>query len=362
MKISIYGAGGNGKIFLECIPKEDISVSYYIDEFSSEKEYKGIPIYRIKDIKDKSLPVFVSVSCLSTKIAEELREHGFTNVYDFNQSVNKLPLILQTFLPKMPWFSNSVKLIDEEKVSKLFNIITDKYSLDKVDQILNFRKNLDVKNYLKNDNLTQYFPEDIRLFENLNEPIRMIDCGAFTGDTLESVINQVNNNGLIFESVFLMEPDSKNIQAIHKKLPQIYTGGFCITVVPVGVWSENKVLNFNSNGASSKTVTCQSNLDNLNQVYVLSIDNMFLFAKPNFIKMDIEGAELEALKGASECIKKHTPVLAISIYHSPSDLWEIPLFIHSLNKNYEFYIRVHGDVGLETVLYCKPKPSGLYVK
>ena len=72
----------------------------------------------------------------------------------------------------------------------------------------------------------------------------------------------------------------------------------------------------------------------------------------SFIKMDIEGAETEAIKGASTIIKEHRPALAISIYHKPSDLWEIPLLIHSLNPDYSFFISQHAAILTETVLYC----------
>jgi hypothetical protein len=68
--------------------------------------------------------------------------------------------------------------------------------------------------------------------------------------------------------------------------------------------------------------------------------------------MDIEGAELEALKGASETIIKHKPNLAISLYHKPQDLWEIPNFIKSLRNDYKFYLRSHGHLTFDSVLYC----------
>ena len=68
--------------------------------------------------------------------------------------------------------------------------------------------------------------------------------------------------------------------------------------------------------------------------------------------MDIEGAEIEALQGAQNTIKKYKPTLAISLYHKPEHLFTIPLLINSWNLGYKFYIRSHGNNLLETVLYC----------
>jgi len=86
-----------------------------------------------------------------------------------------------------------------------------------------------------------------------------------------------------------------------------------------------------------------------------SIDNILARAESDrvtFIKMDIEGSELEALKGAEKSIIKWRPRLAISIYHKPEDILEIPAYLLGLVPDYNFYIR-HYSSGLhETVLYA----------
>lgn len=75
--------------------------------------------------------------------------------------------------------------------------------------------------------------------------------------------------------------------------------------------------------------------------------------KVTFIKMDVEGSELKALHGAKKSIKKHLPRLAISIYHKPEDIVEIPEYILSLHNGYQFYIRHHVPwLNNETVLYA----------
>lgn len=78
----------------------------------------------------------------------------------------------------------------------------------------------------------------------------------------------------------------------------------------------------------------------------------FLQEKVTFIKMDIEGAEMDALKGAEQTIRKYKPKLAISIYHEENDFWEIPLLIKSFVPEYQFYVRHHSDNCSETILYA----------
>lgn len=71
----------------------------------------------------------------------------------------------------------------------------------------------------------------------------------------------------------------------------------------------------------------------------------------DFIKMDIEGAELNALYGAVETLKSQKPMLAICIYHNDGeDLLTIPLFLANLNLGYKFYVRKYYISRTETVL------------
>lgn len=71
--------------------------------------------------------------------------------------------------------------------------------------------------------------------------------------------------------------------------------------------------------------------------------------------MDIEGAELEALKGAQKLIKANKPCLTISIYHKPEDIVELPLFVCSLNSDYKIYLRHHTYGIFDTVMYAIDK-------
>jgi len=68
--------------------------------------------------------------------------------------------------------------------------------------------------------------------------------------------------------------------------------------------------------------------------------------------MDIEGAELQGLKGAKNIIVKNRPKLAICIYHKPEDILEIPLYLQSIVPDYKFYIRHYSNHDIETVLYA----------
>ena len=73
---------------------------------------------------------------------------------------------------------------------------------------------------------------------------------------------------------------------------------------------------------------------------------------PTFIKMDIEGMEIDALRGAENLIRAHHPQLAICVYHDMSHIWRIPLLLREFYRGYRFYLRNYQYMGLETVVYA----------
>ncbi|MDR1913702.1 MAG: FkbM family methyltransferase, partial [Clostridiales bacterium] len=92
------------------------------------------------------------------------------------------------------------------------------------------------------------------------------------------------------------------------------------------------------------------------EVRVVKIDDIIPDKKATFIKMDVEGYELSALKGTKEIIATQHPILAICVYHYPRDIFEITEFIHSMFTNYLFYLRKHAEIdpSFEFVLYAVP--------
>lgn len=355
MDIVIYGAGGNGRLFYQAMQQANINILFYIDEFTKEKSYQGIPIKRISEVEDRSLTVLVSVAAFSSSIAEQLRGLGFSDVSDFNQSVLIVPQIIDVFLPIVWWYEkDKSKMLNYHKLESLRSLFADQISHQVLDRIIAFREKVSAETYLTNDCVTQYFPEDIDLFSHL-DAIRMIDCGAFTGDTLAQTISTLGTRKINLDLIALIEPDSKNLVALQENVKK-YKEACDLFVLPAGVWSSSKILQITSNGASSQVAELQAEpQEGTFLIPVVGIDEVFYGVKPNYIKMDIEGAEVEAIEGARQVIADYSPVLAICLYHRGSDLWNIPLRINEINPNYNYYLRVHGDMGLETVLYCVPK-------
>ena len=82
------------------------------------------------------------------------------------------------------------------------------------------------------------------------------------------------------------------------------------------------------------------------------LDDLLAGVAPTFLKLDIEGAELEALKGAAGILAQHRPRLAICSYHRQAHLWQLPLCLQELRPKSTLHLRSHGTEGWELVLYA----------
>jgi len=207
---------------------------------------------------------------------------------------------------------------------------------------LEARRNLNLEplnQIAREQNGAQYFPNTI---PDWPSPKRFVDCGAFDGDTLKNLPPSV-------EAVLAFEPDAKNFQLLARaaKIADVKT-----FLWPCGVWNETTTLHFQSgDGAASRLA---ENAAENSGVAVVSLDDVAPHFAPDMIKMDIEGAEIQALLGARATIEKYNPALAICVYHRPDHLWKIPLLISQTFGPCKMYLRAHAFNGFDTVLYCLP--------
>lgn len=184
----------------------------------------------------------------------------------------------------------------------------------------------------------QYFEPNII---NLSEEI-FVDGGCLNCYTILELMRNCSN----VKKVYAFEPDKLNYEVcknntIRYNIPNV-------ELINRGLWDETKVLSFYETGDGISSISVQGNCE----IEVSSLDEVLKGEKITFIKFDIEGAELEALKGASSSIKKWKPKLAISVYHKTEDIIEIPKLIKYLNEDYRLYLRHYSGDTSETVLYA----------
>lgn len=277
-------------------------------------------------------------------------------------------LHLKPFLSKMGILDYSNKIIHRaelQQVNDFFDnnrtiirmiegIFEETYSARLYTGIIDARRNfkVDYSKFVDKKNPQYFIPQVVKYIKK--EKTTFIDCGAFIGDIMHSFIHYTDAQ---FEHIYAFEPETENYEA----LKIAYGRDSRIELIKSGVWSTECELTFyeGMGGASQVAGTnspiSANNNDKIIKISAKCIDDLKINGHA-FIKMDIEGSEMEALKGATNTILNTAPILAISIYHSIEDLVLLPKYIISLcGDEYKYYLRHYGKEGWDTVFYAIPR-------
>lgn len=226
---------------------------------------------------------------------------------------------------------------NKERVYKVQSYLADDKSKEIYNKIISFRCKKDYRKFPKVEK-DQYFVKDII---GLTDDEVFVDGGGYVGDTTIDFINRVGNK---YRRVVIFEPDKVNYDMLQKNLRKYER----IVSYNKGLYDVTARLPFQSNdGTASRIIKSGEQ-----KVDFVAIDDIEECKDATFIKMDIEGAELNALIGAKNTIIRNRPKLAICLYHSDRDILDIIEFVYQLNPTYKLYIRHHSKRQTETVLYA----------
>ncbi len=247
------------------------------------------------------------------------------------------------------WLSTDFKLFTRSRleIQRFREVLGDDESRELFDRILEYRKYGKIIDLPSPRPLSeQYLAKE---YSTPPKDLRIIDLGACQGENLEDFLTA----GHSFIDGFLFEPDARNLKLLKSRLASLNLRS--LECYPLGAWSETTTLKFKGSGDAAASVSGVGSIS----INVVALDD-FIPKKyrPNFVKMDIEGSEMEALEGMTSLIENHRPHLAISVYHKPSDLWTIGNFLHNRFPSfYSFYLRMYGEQTFDTILYAVPASS-----
>jgi FkbM family methyltransferase len=190
-----------------------------------------------------------------------------------------------------------------------------------------------------------YFPMD--LLSPVPDEV-FVDCGSFDGESTRSFHHHWGGE---FRHVFAFEPDPVNQRALADNLGAMGIGDR-VTVMPYAIGNTNGQVSFACSGSVTSHVIDQGAGSTIE---CRRLDDIEWPTVPTYIKMDIEGAEPEALAGGSKLLRRHQPVLAICTYHRSEHLWQIPNIIRSIAPEYHVFLRRYAEECWEGVCYAIPK-------
>lgn len=347
-EIYIYGTGVSSRKLKELIEKENIDVKIlgFIDSYAKSSDNNNIKVFNINDFKDLNKTVVIC-TYYEEWIDEIIDILAHKNINDY--------FINMIILDPMYQLTKSNHSILESKISfinsKLENEVDCKIWKSVVDTLLDNKNNKELfTNYYEHGH--QQYLDCIKIHNN----DIVIEGGVFDGITSLKIADKLTNGRLYgFDPLIANEKD----ELFHNSK---------IEIIKKALWNKNTDLYFVHNGAGSyvtedysKHVTSK----NFTEITAVTIDTFIEDNQLNnfdFLKLDVEGAETNVLLGGIKSIKKYRPTLAISIYHSLDDFFDIPFFLMKELNNYNFNIRLYSGALMDTIIYAIPKEYSQHLK
>ncbi|MEH2414964.1 FkbM family methyltransferase [Nostoc sp.] len=350
--IVLFGSGQLGRKTLKGLRKIGIEPLAFADNNSKlwNQSVDGLTVLSPED----AAQTFGNKAVFVVTIWGACSTHRLAHTREQLQLLNCLKIVSCTFLfwkyPEtfLPHYCLDLphKVYQQaENIKKAFSIWADEQSRHEYLVQLRWRMVLDFDSLSSPVSQEQYFPQDIF---TLSPTDVFVDCGAYNGDTIESFLKHQSS---FLGRIIALEPDPNNfkkLQGYVDTLPKSLQEK--VTILPLAAAAQRKKLRFAATGTVSSVVTNTGKLE----IDGVPLDELLNDTVPTFIKMDIEGAELDALLGTQKIIQNASPILAICLYHCQDHLWRIPLLLKSLSSQYRFFLRPHGEECWDLNCYAVP--------
>ena len=340
--IVLFGLGFFGAVIAKNFLLHDISVQCFCDSKKTGIDHEtSLPILSPVTLKNHypNANIVISVAAPRTQqaIHEQLVKLGFTEeqIFTFDTAYK--------FLKKS---RVEVVNLSYEEISLHLNGYKWVYELFKDD--LSKKVVLDTINgYLFNDIFPYNAPEEMYFPDELvlqSDEI-FIDAGLYRGDTTKAFIGRTGSS---YKRILGFDIDEENIKTASSNLHEFSN----MDIIAQGLWDHSGYMK------AELGLLAGSNLNENaeHQVSLVSLDTIFkdrpFTDYPTFIKMDIEGSEKEALRGAQHIIKTTHPKIAVCTYHKPEDIYLIPKLLTQFNPDYRFLLRHYSPYTWDTVLYA----------
>jgi len=336
----VYGAGGYGRRILALLKAQGFTCHGVLDrKFTTSGEVDGVPalhpqVLMAADVAGKALLIGVHNPAVDlAPIIAFGREVGFGEVL-WNAD---LPDALGSGADNYWLTARAFTLAHFADITAAANLLADAESIETLAALIRYRITGDAAAYPPADISQQYMPDGLL---NFPTPICFVDGGAYNGDTLA----YLHSRNVAVKTWLAFEPDPENFKALC---------GFAATVsaraalFPCGLSDAFVQVQFTANegtashlGDGGMTIPC------------VALDDVLHGESPDYIKLDIEGAEAAAQHGMRRTIAASRPTLAVSAYHRPADLWALVPLVAALAPYAKLHLRQHALNAFDTVLYA----------
>ena len=342
----VYGAGGYGQLALRLLTEARFPVRGMIDRRADDPGFAArhpVPVVSPEAVTPAMAAGTVLVVGVHNFAADPAPIHAWTAGRGFADVMvpAELPDVLGPAMGSYWLTGRGHTRAHLDEIEALASLLADNTSRAVLEGVAAFRLSADLSVHPASHLPSQYFPPDVPL---TREPLRLVDGGAFTGDAWSAL----NASGRTLEEWYAFEPDPANFAALARTAREAKVARAAL--FPCGLGERAEQIRFASGEEAGSHATESGDT----VVQVVALDDVLPGSMPNYVKLDIEGAERAALAGMRETLARARPAVAISVYHRPEDLWELPFLLHQSLPDLRLFLRQHGYNGFDTVLYAIP--------
>ena len=336
--IVMYGMGDGAEKIMKVMDVLGIKPKEFMasDEFVRGHSFLGYQVKKLSEIQ-ALYEDFIIVVCFGSSLPSVT-----SRLYELSKKY-------ELYAPDVPVVGEEI--FDEayaeahgEEFKKARKLLADEKSREVFDSLISYKLSGDI-NLLRS---CETPPEEAESLLKIGREETYVDLGAYNGDTVERFLRLTNKE---FAEIYAVEPDYRNFSRMVRRNYALGRGIF--HPINAAAWNENTRLTFRKSGGRNSSACNQYGRGPQVKVEGITVDRLLGEKKPTLIKIDVEGAEREALEGASETISRHRPRLILSVYHRTEDFFALPLFVKEMNPGYKLYLRHHPYVpAWDTNLYC----------
>ena len=348
--VAIVGAGPEGERLAEICSARGTKIEAVADDDPAKlgTTILGLKVESSSGLErlNRATPIIIA-SHRVLGATQKLRALGFSTVLPFAALQALSPDVFKPHMFYDGWLKD---LLDNKQHYNWLNAeLADDRSRQVLDAVIGYRLTADpvvLAEVIDRGRHYQGLYHPAGLFEFTDSEV-YVDAGAYDGDSIRWFIDRVAN---CYQRILAFEPDPKT----YARLKNNFAGQHHIQLINAGLHRQKAVLQFRNDASRGAIFTD----DGDSSIEVVSLDDVLGGERASFIKMNIEGAEIDALYGGRGTIERWMPKLALSVYHRPSDLWRIPRIVREFSSQYDLFLRQHDGGVIETVLYAIRRSTG----
>ena len=352
--LALYGAGNLGRLARDFLTAVGHDFALVIDRnahaLSGRPEWSGVSLMTPDEVPEEAkrgVRLLVSVATSPyAPLERALTALGFDDVAPFYD-------LVESFRSVHPlsngWFAAPMTAAERANTAEVLARWDDDRSRAHHLQFLAWRRLRQewVFDGAPVNNDDRFFIPEVT--DRLRDDEVFVDAGAHFGGVTETFLARTNG---AFGRIVAIEPDPANRARLEAEFRRILPGASGVSILDCALGAEAGEARFRDGlGYASQFSTTGAG-----QIRVQPLDALGL--EPSFIKLHLEGAEFDALKGARQTLLAHHPIIAATVYHNADGVCETPLWLMQLLPDYQFLFRAHSWCGTGAVVYAIPPERG----